>query len=645
MEQSNERLESALKNAHSAGDEEAARALANEIKRRRRAGEKNSVRKQTLPERLSNAATLNFGDEIAAGVVAGGVGGVLGAVDAVRERDISAIPERIGKEFSSIRASQAASEDRFLKENPGQALAADVVGGAIGAGKFAPALKGLGVVGTGAVEGGVFAAGNARGGVTDRADDAALGAALGAGGAKLFQGIANKARQWWSARGQSGARFASKDTKSAFEALGKVVEQDLGSRGRAEAFLRRWFKSGAQPDEIFRVGPTTRYLMEIIADRHPKRAIQFATEIRDTAKNRVLGKVGQKLNSKGRKFRASSAALKALRQTEADPLYRAAEQVEIPQAVYLEKILPELQSDAAKKAIGHGIPLVDAQKDFATKELLKNARKDPRSVVLSTKALDQIKQGYDAQIEVAFKNGNSRRGFALKEAKRALTSAMDEVNPKYAEARRVFGDISEIDDALHEGKKFLRQEVREEDVRILIDAMGPSEREFYRVSIAEEIVDQMERAVGKQDKIRQFTSIKFQKKIRAAFADSPQDADDLITVIKKAEDDFVSITDVDPQNGSQTARKRQAQEAFDDAITGPVQKVLDHAPDSITKIPASVKRIGSERVRQEKAARVSDILSEALFGDGTLLQPSPSGPPAPQIHSATAVVSTAQNSE
>lgn len=114
-----------------ANDSDFARLITGE-KRDPLEGQPDFLRKQSFADRLSNAYTLNFGDEIAAAGVAGVAGGIMGAYDAVKERDLGAIPRAVGREYGKIRETQAAQQRNFEQENPLQAGAADIVGNTAG---------------------------------------------------------------------------------------------------------------------------------------------------------------------------------------------------------------------------------------------------------------------------------------------------------------------------------------------------------------------------------------------------------------------------------------------------------------------------------------------------------------------------------
>ena len=180
-----QRLETALRNADAAGDVEAAKMLASEINRVRAAAIPQEPQKQFITPAIANekyglpnwlgvpeernamshaasqGALFGFGDEI---------DGAGAALTAKVKSFFTGDDVDLGEAYRDFRDASRYKVDRFSKENPGTALAAEVAGslltGGVGAARTGAIkagdtlLKNAGrVAGTGAAFGGVTGAG------------------------------------------------------------------------------------------------------------------------------------------------------------------------------------------------------------------------------------------------------------------------------------------------------------------------------------------------------------------------------------------------------------------------------------------------------------------------------------------------------
>lgn len=606
----------ALRRADAAGNTADAQMIANELKK---------VRQPKMPTNvgtmIAQGASFGFADEIGSGLGAATVGTGKGVINAVKAGDLRAIPQAIGKEFVELQDYQRRGREEFRKERPVTATVSEVAGGLAtgGVGLLKGGLKAA--IGTGAIQGGLYGAGATTGGIEERAKGAALGAGIGAAAGGTFY----KAAQFFNAR-RAGVRV-SDDVKRSYDTLREVLEYDLGSRGKAEAALRVWMKNGASPDELLDLaGPSLQNLQREIASQRPTSAVEFVSRIRSEATEDIRGVVAGSISKNDQSVRASRAALKIAREAQASRLYERAYAEEIPRALYYEKIHPLLQSDSARKSISMGLKLVDAQLDEPTKAMLLKARRGDR-VVLSVKALDQIKKGFDDQIGGHLRAGNNQIAKALIEAKNGLVNAIDSVNPYYSEARNIWAGSMAADEALDLGKSFVNPSYTADDLVSDMASMTNSEKEFLRVGVAEQLENTLDRIKDGANAGRRFADESFRKKIRVLF-DDPSDAQAFIDIVKKAEERSIKAQRIDPFSGSQTELRHRAKEAFEKASQGRIEQGADLIADGLGSIPKKAAKAASRASRSARGGRVSDILEEVFFGaGGQSLTP----PPAQQV--------------
>lgn len=254
---STERLESALKNAHAAGDTQAAKILANELKSIRSTGTTVVAPAQEVekPERSLGNKFINTANELIQGATLGGSDEVTALVAA----GIAATKD--GADFldayNGILGNIQDNQNEFREENPKTALAGQIVGGlatggagvvkTIGsqAGKKVGA-KTAGFI-TGATEGGIAGAGFADQGES-KLKAAAAGAAVGGVTAGIGTAVAqrftksseskNRAAEILSRRA-AGDKSAIGDASSAGFKLnekGKVVSDKIQKAAQKQGF-------------------------------------------------------------------------------------------------------------------------------------------------------------------------------------------------------------------------------------------------------------------------------------------------------------------------------------------------------------------------------------------------------------------------
>lgn len=606
----------ALKRADEAGNTQDAQQIASAIKTMRSSSANDSdfARMITgkekpvnptpygLSDAITQGVTFGFADEIGnAGVAALG-GGAIGVGRAIKNRDIGEIPRAIGEEYQTLQRDYRAGQEQFRKERPVQAYGGEIAGGAVAGG--AGILKNAGgqlvkAAGIGAIEGGLYGAGSAEGNILERTDDAAIGSALGGLGGAAFQGVANKVAGFWKAR--AGKRVADADTKRAYRMLANALADDLGGRNKAEAALRTWIKNGAKPEELFDLGgPVTQNLAREVASRKPTPALQFINSIKDAQSSEIRGAVQKSLNKNGGSVQATRSMLETVRKEQASPLYKKAyaKQINTEEIAQLITERPEL-----KKALSKGVSRVLNR---------GNGVLDDNGMI-TVEVLDRAKGALDDRINMLLRNGAKREARDIIEAKNALLAKIDELAPEYAEARKIYAGTAEIESALEKGKLFLKENYSADDLARDLAEMGPSEREFYKVAVAEQFEALIDRTRDVSNKGAFIARESMRKKIKTLFADDPQEAEAFIELVKKSEDRFRRLGKIDPDGGSQTEPRQRARQIFEDAERGPIQRSAEAVLEDPLKVPAKAAKAATRAFNSKRGQRVSDVLAKALF--------------------------------
>lgn len=601
----------ALRRADAAGETADAQQIANAIKTMRsgqapitqpQQAAAAPARSARLGSAIAQGASFGFADEATSGLFAGTVGTGKGVVNAIRERDIGEIPKAIGREFNDLQTFQREEREAFRRERPVTSTVAEI-GGALATGGVGALKSGTlkAAAATGAIQGGLYGAGATTGGLEERAKGAAIGAGIGAAAAPAFQFIANKAGQFFNAR-RSG-QIAPDDTKRAFDAMRDLLEYDLGSRSKAEAALRVWMKNGGNPDEIFDIaGPSLQNLQREIAAQRPSSAVEFVNRIRTEASDDVRGVVAGSISKTDQSVRASRAALKIARQSQAGPLFRAAEQTPVPDG-FADDLISQR-------------PAVRGAVQKAARELANSQEATPFNV------LKVAKENLDDMVSAHIRAGRGAEARRIMIPRDELRSRLSQLSPEYAQGLDIWAGSKAADDALDLGKKFLNTSYAADDLAADIGSMTQSEKEFLRVGVAEQLENALDNIKDGATAGRRFAQESFRRKVRILF-DDPTDAQAFIDVVKKAEERALKAQRIDPFSGSQTEPRLRAREAFDKASQGRIEQATDVLSDGIHQLPKKAIKAATKATRGARGERVSDILEDVFFGSGgARLQPA-----------------------
>lgn len=444
---------------------------------------------------------------------AGLVGGVAGHFDPNMEG--TTFQER----YTGTRDAARDNLRAYTERNPGAALAAETATAALPISKgiqvarSAPGILpkiGAGVL-TGVTEGGIFGFGQAEGSVADQADAAAWGAGFGGILSPLAVGIYpafKYLKNRWApgtpddtiiqALKNDGFDLTSDEGVRAFN--DRV--QELGDQGTLADF---GVNTRALTDTTqSKPGPGKTQINKFLDDRQAGRnqRVTAATydELGDA--DTFLADFNEQVNKK--RAQAENDYLVAYE----NPLV-----MNDKMTGYMSRpVIKDAYAEAIKLAQIEGRQLPDMSVIFPDGGEVK---------MVDTQTIDEVKRGLDTLIErntdaVTGKVNSKAR--ALISLKRELLSEVDAQNPAYKTARRNFSGNVALENAMNNGRRFMR-----EDSEMLVSDlanMTPSEREFFSKGAAKAIRDRILSAQDGADAYKRlFNNETSRERIRAIMPD------------------------------------------------------------------------------------------------------------------------------
>lgn len=204
----------------------------------------------------------------------------------------------------------------------------------------------------------------------------------------------------------------------------------------------------------------------------------------------------------------------------AAPLYKKAYETPVPYTQTLEDIL---NTPAGKRA------LVKAQEKMANSQSQFQHQfaqvADDGTITIKrvpdTQGWDYVKRALDDEIGQLRRAGAKDDARILTSLKNHMLDEIDEANPAFAEARKVWSGQASMDDALELGREALDQSP--EATRRLLSKMSEADKQAYRIGVA----DALRKKVGKTDfthnaLLKFFSSRDAVANLRAAFASDEQ---------------------------------------------------------------------------------------------------------------------------
>lgn len=208
------------------------------------------------------------------------------------------------------------------------------------------------------------------------------------------------------------------------------------------------------------------------------------------------------------------------------------------------------------------------------------------------RALDQMKKAMDRMVNSAYRTGDPGAN-SMRQARDALRTRLDEMNPAYRTARQIWAGDEALKDAMLEGERMFTAKTREveEFVRDLTD----SEREAYLRGVMEAVNERMGRArAGEIGEFRFLEQGNARKKLNSVFVrpgmnrkqrrEGQRAAAQLLRTLTR-ERDFAESRNV-LTRGAETAHRIAAGESLGSRVSAPTAVEMTMSPK--TGIPRAV---------------------------------------------------------
>lgn len=431
------------------------------------------------PRAVLQGLTLGASDELGAGVAAGAAG-LKGTGD---EWGDMINPAPIYNDMHQLLADERKA---YIKENPGLALALQMLGGVASGGMAASkmlaskAMQNIGplakLMAVGGTEGGIYGTMAADQG--KRIKGGAIGAGVGTVAAPVMQ------------LGGSGAR-----------ALGRVVGPRIkhaftGSPGRDARRELATILSREGVDNLDELATQGGRLNKTLADVS-EGAKTAAASIAEDVENPAIAKISNtflKSRNKDLTKRALSSLDEALdlpsnitvrdavksvgkaKKEAADRLYGAASKIPYKPSKYVQTMLSKDGPEEVQKAFSKAIKQT-------------NTARSAGEEVGHFALIDQLKKNLDDQIMVHMRAGSKNAAKNLIKVKNNILKDLDSQNPAYKEARDTFAGHSALEDAAERGSQLFKDNV--DDLADFIGGLSASERKMHLFGVKQAVRDKL----------------------------------------------------------------------------------------------------------------------------------------------------------
>jgi len=225
----------------------------------------------------------------------------------------------------------------------------------------------------------------------------------------------------------------------------------------------------------------------------------------------------------------------------AKPLYDEAFKTKIKPTKDMEYILEN--DKIAAKAWSEAIDRV-ARRNFKTE-----AKGDIRSKAMTdVRVWDQWKRVIDGKIGKAVRSGDNSQVSELSSIKNEVISSIDDMVPKYKEARGVYAGSKSNESAIDLGKK-----VFQGDIDVTASKIEPGTEEFFKLGVAKAARDKVNNVKDKGDKAGVLVGSEgLRDRLRVAFGKDESRADEFIAKLQgmRAQQDTANAA----LEGSKTAK-------------------------------------------------------------------------------------------
>jgi hypothetical protein len=459
-------------------------------------------------------------------------------------REGESIPEAYRRRQQEIDLWQR----QYAKENPWKAFAGEA------AGSLVPGFGGLKAVQhtmkgatpaaqlmtTGAIEGGVYGAGQADPGkmTTGGLIGATTGAASAPVGAKVGDWLGDKVGglfQWGAKKlADTPERQADRYLQKVAREYDQMTPEEITARLQElgpEATLADVSPNmqGAARAAAAEPGPARTMAVDTLKGRQPGQQTRIMQ-----ATSRELGGL---LGDDPTDLRAAQEAVKRARSEQAAPYYAEAYDTPFMPTGELADIL---NTDSGRKAYNQAIK----------KARDERVNLQPDKMI---RALDYTKRSLDDMIGKAQRSNQPDKVRVLTSLKKDLVAELDAQAPAYATARSIYAKGYDLEKAGDAGENIFS--MKPDEAEDIISVMKDSERVMYKLGVIKAVRDKVELAGESHNAVKRLiNSTGNKRKLRTAF-DSDESFDEFMRVLN-AENDMRETMDK-VLHGSHTARIQQ----------------------------------------------------------------------------------------
>lgn len=548
--------------------------------------------------KLAGSALFGFGDEIQ-GVVGAPIRAARGAAAGYPMNPLTeAGRKNIGRAYTAGVEEARGAEEKFQDERPILGTGLDLTGAVAGGAGAAAKLGGKGLLrafkarpirtaaGVGAAEGAVFGAGEAEGGLGERAAGAVIGTATGAaaglvGGAagKMFFDIAAKVPGAVNAINKAirGQPVGDVEKRAMNKVMDLLKQRGINAEDALEAAAEAIDNPTPGDLTLDVLGEPGVSLAQGAALRGTGPANVGVKALRERATKSfdVAGEIVSDAIS-GKNYKQSLKEFANVRKENAAEAFAAAEEIEIPQRQYRKLLAPFIENN--KEALRKAIRIAKAEGNNEAYGQLVNALQADRgrgATTLSSRALGLFMEGLSDLRSTAFRSGNRNLYRALREGEDRFLENVEKVNPDLLRAREMYAGDSAIIDAAKFGRDVFSSKLDPEDIADAFQSFTAGEREAALIGAARAIRDKASKASTEGNPVtRFFRSPDQRERLRALFPDDDaynRFASRLDSLIRQGRANVA----VDPRVNSATASRQSAERA----ITG---EVIDAGVDVAT---------------------------------------------------------------
>jgi len=408
-------------------------------------------------------------------------------------------------------------------ERPTSMTAAEVVGSfapavgitALTGGAAAPAMAatlpariglmaGQGALG-GVIQGGVEGYLKGEGSAAQRLDKAAEGAMVGGGIGAAVGGALPVAGAAFRAVSRTPEQLAAARLQGVMKEAGTTPDDLLRTYQQQQA-------RGVKPEVLAEVVPPTSPIVretERLATAPGSRGMAEALEQRALSQGQRVEEGFQQAIGQQKNLFAALDDLKAVREQQARPLYRAADPISARTDTMddLLKRVPKSVFGEIEQAAGIG--------QTAPKAIVEIGDNGAQVVRNYTYAeVDAIQRALDDAASAAYRGGKGNLGNKLAGLRDDIVNAAEAGSQEYRAARQIWAGSQSAERAMDQGRNFLKQ--RAELTTRAIDKMSQADKEAYLVGVFDAVNDVILGKLPGRDVTQAFKSGKAQNQIEAA---------------------------------------------------------------------------------------------------------------------------------